>query len=272
MHALYQHLPSLIRSDIFTIGGFSLYWYSVMWMVAFAVCWGLLMFRVTHDRISYTKDMLQTTVFSALIGALIGGRIGYVLFYNFTYYAAHPLAIVSPYDFSAGQWTGIYGMSYHGGLIGVLCALCVIAYRYKTHILALCDTIVPVVPLGYFFGRVGNFLNHELVGRVTQSPWGMYFYDDNILRHPSQLYEAFCEGLVLFILLWTIRNRAYRKGVFSALYLIGYACARFCVEFFRQPDAQLGFVAYHWTMGQILSLVMGMCGILLLFFSVTKKE
>ncbi|PID52317.1 MAG: prolipoprotein diacylglyceryl transferase [Candidatus Moraniibacteriota bacterium] len=256
MLQFYQELPSHLSSTVFTIGNFSLYWYSVMWIVAFAVGYTLLIYRIKKGEGSYNKEFIQNIVMYGLIGAIIGGRIGYVLFYDLQYYIAHPLEIVSPYSFSLGEWVGIYGMSYHGGLIGVIVALMWTVHKDKKDVLEVGDFVAPVVPIGYFFGRVGNFMNEELFGRVTESAFGMYFTGETALRYPSQLYEGFFEGIVLFCVLWSIRNKKYKKGTLSALYLLGYAITRFFVEYFRAPDEHLGFVFGEWSMGQILSIIM----------------
>jgi len=152
-------------------------------------------------------------------------------------------------------------MSYHGGIIGVVSILIWTAYKKRKNIFTLLDFIAPVVPMGYMFGRIGNFFNEELVGRVTTSSLGMYFNDEVVLRHPSQLYEAFLEGLLLFVILWNLRNRRLYKGALSALYLIGYAITRSGVELFREPDEHLGFVLMGFTMGQLLSSIMFIVGI-----------
>ncbi len=263
----YQHLPSFIDPVAFSIGNFSVRWYSLMWIVAFLVVYGVLRLRLRVDHISFSTHFVTDLSANALLGALLGGRIGYVLFYDFVYYVQHPLEVISPYSFDLHQWVGIYGMSYHGGIIGVIIAIYLSVRHTSHHFVHVLDFIAPAVPLGYMFGRIGNFLNHELVGRVTTSSFGMYFYDESILRYPSQLYEAIMEGLLLFILLWCLRNNKYFKsGTLSAMYLCGYAIARFCVEFVREPDAHLGFILYGVTMGQLLSGIMGLCGVLFLLW------
>ena len=222
-------------------------------------------------------------------GLLIGGRLGYVLFYNLAYYVQNPLAIVSPIDPVTHQFIGIYGMSYHGALIGALAAGWIfirirnnpIKYQRscpptaefnRASFWQLANFIAPAIPAGYFFGRIGNFLNGELWGRATSKFWGMYFPSDpfGILRHPSELYEATLEGLILFLILWPLRNNKKYKNHLLALYLIGYALARIMGEFFREPDAQVGYIFSVLTLGQILSLVMLIFGLLLIL--VRRKE
>lgn len=269
---LWQHIPEHLDPIIFSIGNFAVYWYSVMWLMAFAICYALLVYRIKKGESSFTKEFMQDVIIYALIGAIAGGRLGYVLFYDLAYYVAHPLLIVSPYDPSANTWTGIYGMSYHGGLIGVIIALFLFARKRNIQSLHLFDFIVPVVPLGYMCGRVGNFLNQELVGRVTSSQWGMYFNNEIYLRHPSQLYEAFMEGVVLFLILWKMRNNKWHVGIMSGLYIIGYALMRFMVEFFREPDAHIGFVWMNLSMGQIMSAGMFIIGVVFIVYNVKMQK
>lgn len=257
----YQNLPQKIDPVAFSLGPASIYWYSLMWVLAFVVGYALLIYRIKRNEGGYVKDFIQDITANLLIGALVGGRLGYVAFYDLFYYIHHPIEIISPYNFALGEWTGIFGMSYHGGLIGAFVAIVLTAYRNKKPLLQLCDFIVPVVPIGYMFGRIGNFLNHELVGRVTSSQFGMKFDGYPLMRHPSQLYEAILEGLVLFMVLWSIRNKSFKAGTLSAWYLVGYAVMRFIAEFTREPDAHLGFIIAGFTMGQVLSFLMFFVGL-----------
>jgi len=273
----YQNIPLHIDPTAFTVGFFSIGWYSLMYIVAFGVVYGLLRYRIKYDResskfqnkLQTTNHELQTLIFDflmyALSGVLIGGRLGYVLFYNLPYYLHNPLAIVSPYDFSTGALTGIYGMSYHGGLAAVLIATVIFVKKNKVNFWKFADFIVPAIPAGYFFGRIGNFLNLELYGRVTGSWVGMHFPlwtgAGPLLRYPSQLFEALLEGFLLFGILLTIRNKPkFGGGYFTAMYLIGYGIARIAAEFFREPDEQIGFILRYVTLGQILSLAMILAG------------
>ena len=196
-----------------------------------------------------------------------------MVFYNFSFYFSHPLTIISPFDYSTGKFIGIYGMSYHGGFLGIILASAFFVKKYKLNFWKLADLVIPAIPLGYFFGRVGNFLNGELYGRVTNVWWGMYFPSDasGLLRHPSQLYEAFFEGAVLFLIFWKIRNWKFFQEKFLAVYFLGYAIARFFGEFFRQPDEQIGFLFGNLTLGQLFSLGMLAIG-LFLFFIKNKKR
>lgn len=271
MIAFYQHLPSLIDPVAFSIGSFGVRWYSIMWIFAFGVCYGLLIYRVKKEQVAYSIQFIHDLAANALLGALLGGRVGYVVFYDLAYYLKNPIEIISPYSFVLDQWVGIYGMSYHGGIIGVMVAVWWTVRNKKMQIISVFDLIALVVPLGYMFGRIGNFLNQELVGRVTTAQWGMYFNNEYILRYPSQLLEAFFEGLVIFIILWSLRNMQWRNGTLAGLYVILYACARIGVEYFRQPDEHLGFVIGSVTMGQFLSYVMLAGGIVLLIWIYRDK-
>jgi phosphatidylglycerol:prolipoprotein diacylglycerol transferase len=242
-----------------------------MWILTLLVIYLFLLLRLKKGEGNYSKNFIEDLLLNGFIGALIGGRLGYVLFYNLSYFVAHPLEIISPYNFGTESWTGIYGMSFHGGAIGVIIALILTTKKEKKNYLEIFDFLMPVFPLGYFFGRLGNFFNGELVGRQTEKFWGVYFNGENFLRHPSQLYEAFGEGLFIFLILWFIRNKKLKKGVLSSLYLIFYAIIRFFIEFFRQPDEQLGFIFLKLTMGQILSLGMFLIGISLILYLVFPK-
>lgn len=267
----YQTLPQNIDPIAFSLGPIHIQWYALMWLTSFVVVYALLVWRIKKgEGAGYNKDFVQDLLFYGFLGALIGGRLGYVLFYDLSYYAENLLLIVSPYDFDRDVWTGIYGMSYHGGVIGAIIAFVLFSRKKAVALLPLVDFVVPAIPLGYFFGRIGNFLNNELFGRVTTSPLGMYFDSMHFLRHPSQLYEAFFEGLVLFIILWLLRNRGKFPGQLASLYICGYATIRFFVEFTRAPDVHLGLFAGWLSMGQILSVIMLVCGIILYVW--TKKK
>lgn len=256
---IWQQIPSQIRPDIFSIGSFQLRYYSLMYLVAFAIVYFLTIYRLKHEKYEYTAENIQDFLVWAMIGLILGARFGYALFYNFEYYLRHPLEIILPFDFSNGiKFVGLSGMSYHGGLIGVTIASIVFCRKFKFNFWHFVDLLIPAVPLGYTFGRLGNFINGELYGRITTVPWGMYFPLDpsHSLRHPSQLYEALFEGIALFILLWLIRKKKMFDGFSAGIYICGYGSVRFFIEFFREPDAQLGFVLGFNTMGQVLCLLM----------------
>lgn len=267
----YAAVPSSLSPIVVQIGPLAIYWYSVMWLCAFATVLALVRWRVRRAEGGYAWALIEDAALWAFAGALFGGRMGYVLLYDFSYYSAHPLAIVSPYDFTSGMWTGIYGMSYHGGLVGVVVGIWWVAYRHRADIVRLMDFLVPAIPAGYFFGRLGNFFNHELVGRVTASPVGMHFNGETVLRHPSQLYEAFAEGIFLFVLLWPLRNWVRVRGMLTALYVFFYGAARFVCEFFREPDAQIGTLWLGLTMGQVLSLGMIVFAMVFALYAVWRE-
>ena len=272
----WQHIPEHLDPVIFSVGSFKLQYYGLMYVVAFAMTYVLVMYRLkTEDRFRATVDQVQALITYMMLGVIVGGRLGYVLFYNFSYYVRHPLEIILPFSFSNGfRFTGITGMSYHGGLACIILFAWLFCRKHKLSFLQMADLFVPAIPLGYTFGRIGNFINGELFGRVTTAPIGMIFPQaaDDRLRHPSQLYEAFFEGIVLFILLWGLRTKMRPRGAALAVYLIGYGTVRFFIEFFRQPDAQLGLVFFFFSMGQILCFIMIAAGILLYLYLVRRSE
>jgi phosphatidylglycerol:prolipoprotein diacylglycerol transferase len=266
----WQHLPEYIDPVIFEIGSFRLQYYGLMYIVAFVITYALASYRIRREtHFAIDVDQLQGLMTAMILGLIIGGRLGYVVFYNFSYYLQHPLEIVLPFDFSNGvRFTGITGMSYHGGVIGVVMAALIFVRRQGLDFFHMADLIVPCIPLGYTFGRIGNFINGELYGRVTTHPIGMVFpfAPGPGRRHPSQLYEAFFEGIVLFIFLWVVKGRIAIRGAMLALYLMGYGLVRFFIEYARQPDAHLGFILLSLSMGQILCLAMMLAGALLLVY------
>lgn len=271
----WQHLPQNIDPVIFEIGSFKLQYYGLMYIVAFAITFFLVLYRVKReDRFEITTDQIKDLTTYIILGLVIGARLGYVLFYNLFYYLKHPLEIILPFSFSNGvTFTGISGMSYHGGLIGVILVSWLYTRKAKLDWWSGVDLYIPAIPLGYTFGRLGNFINGELFGRVTTSSIGMYFpmAAKGELRHPSQLYEAFFEGIFLFAVLWSIRKVKIPKGAMLALYLIGYGTVRFFIEYFREPDAHIGFVFLSFSMGQILCSLM-IAGGIVLYFYLQRRE
>jgi len=285
----YQHLPSFIDPDIH-LGFFSISWYAIMYLAAFLIVYGLLKYRIAKGEWDNIKiqnpkskylnksqvpnpklqeNFLIDLLLYSFAGLLVGARLGYVLFYNLPYYLKYPLAIVWPFDPMSGKFIGLYGMSYHGGLIGVIIVAVIFCRKNKIKFWPLGNFIAPAVPAGYFFGRLGNFINGELYGRVTTSWWGMYFpqaqnFSSWELRYPSQLIEAFLEGVVLFLILWSFRNKNLIRNNALILYLLGYAVARFISEFFRAPDPQIGYIWRYFTLGQIFSVVMFLIAAILL--------
>ena len=267
---IWQNLPDRIDPVIFRIGWFKIQYYGLMYIVAFATVYYMVKYRVKNEeRFGLSVEQIQDLTTVAILGLILGARLGYVLFYNLSYYLSHPLEIFLPLSFSDGMtFTGISGMSYHGGIIGVLVS-CGFYIRKKGMVfLDILDLYVPVVPLGYTFGRIGNFINGELYGRITDLPFGMHFplAPGPELRHPSQLYEAFFEGVFLFVVLTYLRKVRGPRGAMLAFYLMGYGIVRFFIEFVREPDDHIGFVFFSITMGQILCSAMILCGIVLLVY------
>jgi phosphatidylglycerol:prolipoprotein diacylglycerol transferase len=240
----------------FSIGPLAVRWYGLMYLAGFAAAWWLGTRRIARGHAPLTREQFDYLIFFGMIGVILGGRLGYVLFYKPGYYAAHPLEIVA-------VWQG--GMSFHGGLLGVALAMAWIARRWRMDFLRLMDFLAPLTPLGLAAGRIANFINGELWGRVTDVPWAMVFRGaGDAPRHPSQLYQAALEGLALFVILWWFSSRPRPRGHVSALFLIGYGVFRFIVEFTREPDAHLGLLALGLTMGQWLSVPMILLGVWLI--------
>jgi phosphatidylglycerol---prolipoprotein diacylglyceryl transferase len=253
----------LVHPDIdpiaFAIGPLAVRWYGLMYLAGFAAGWWLGLSRIKRDVAPVSSIQLDDLLFHAVLGVILGGRLGYVLFYKLGYYAAHPLEIFA-------LWQG--GMSFHGGLLGVMAAMLFAARRHGIDYLRLMDFVAPLCPLGLAAGRMGNFINGELWGRVTDLPWGMVFRGaGDAPRHPSQLYQFALEGIALFALLWWFSSRPRPLGQVSAVFLIGYGAFRFLAEFAREPDAFLGTLAFGMTMGQWLCLPMIAGGLWLLAWS-----
>jgi phosphatidylglycerol:prolipoprotein diacylglycerol transferase len=266
----WQHLPQHISPVIFQIGSFKLQYYGLMYLVAFGITYALVLYRLRHEeRFAVSREQVNDLTTVIILGLMIGARLGYVVFYNLPYFLRHPLEIVLPFEFSNGiTFTGISGMSYHGGVIGILVAAWLYTRRNGIALRDMADLYVPCIPLGYTFGRIGNFINGELYGRATTAPIGMVFplAPDKLLRHPSQLYEAFFEGLFLFAVMWSIRKVRAPRGAMLGFYLIGYGLVRFVIEFYREPDAHIGFVVGALSMGQLLCTGMIAAGALLVLY------
>lgn len=264
MLSWWQHLPEMMDPIVLSVGFFSLYWYAIFFLsgIFISLFLAILMTRRGWSPCS-EEDIFDVFLFLS-IGAILGGHIGYVLFYNPVVFLSNPLAIISPYDFRSGIWTGISGMSYHGGLLGAIFALYWFtrtrSIQKRLSFLKMADFISLLAPVAIFFGRLGNFFNVELPGRVTDKPWGMFFPDIlpiGTLRHPSILYEAFFEGIVLFIVLLFFRKKMPFPGALACLYLAGYAGVRFVGEYFREPDTQIGlFFGGAFSLGQLFSVGM----------------
>jgi phosphatidylglycerol:prolipoprotein diacylglycerol transferase len=246
------------------LGPLAVRWYGLMYLVGFALVWAVGRYAIkTRPHAVWTAQDLEDALFYGILGTIIGGRLGYVLFYKFGEYLFEPWRIFF-------VWEG--GMSFHGGFLGVLVAMALFAWQQKLHWLELMDFIAPLVPPGLAFGRLGNFINGELWGRPTDLPWGMVFPKvDNLPRHPSQLYEFALEGVLLFALLWLYARKPRPVGAVSGLFLIGYGSFRFLGEFTRNPDDGIfGLMTFGISMGQWLSLPMVLAGILLMTWSIRR--
>jgi phosphatidylglycerol:prolipoprotein diacylglycerol transferase len=267
----WQHLPEHINPIAFSLGPIQVSWYGIMYSVAFAVVYFLVRYKIKTEKINISLETVQDFFPWAIIGLLLGARLGDVFIYDWGYFQNHMAQIFLPFDiFNHWQYIGIYGMSYFGGLVGIIIAFYIFCRAKKIPLLEFSDLFVPAVPLAYAFGRLGNFLNGELYGRVTTKFWGMYFPLDILgqLRHPSQLYELFLEGILLFVILWYLRKYKFPIGYLTSFYLIGYGMARFVVEFFRQPDNNWFFLSL--TIGQWFSAGIIILGILILQTSKTR--
>ena len=240
-----------IQPYIFQIGPLQIRWYGLMYIFGLASSFYLVKAQIKKQGVLIDKDDLENIYFYTFLGLILGARIGYILFYNLSYYLSSPLELFA-------VWHG--GMSFHGGLIGGL--IFGIYYCRRMDYLTIFDIIIPTVPITLAFGRIGNFINAELYGRVTDMPWAMIFPDaGQFPRHPSQIYEFFLEGVLLFIILWTVKVQT--KGAKLPMFLVFYGIFRIFAEFFREPDAQVGFIFAAFTMGQILSLFMIIAGVII---------
>ena len=265
----WQNIYSNFNVVAFTIGGFKVHWYSLMYVIALLLALFIAKIFVKRDKIDIKDSMLDSYFIWVEVGVILGARLGYILIYDThtAWYLTHPWQMFNPFDIN-GNFVGIRGMSYHGSVVGFLLATILFCKAYKQNLWRYLDLVAISVPLAYTFGRVGNFLNQELFGRATDVPWGILV--DGVLRHPSQLYEAFLEGVVVFFIVLIARKFTRFEGQLICIYLISYAAARFACEFFREPDFQLGFIAAHLSMGQILSVIM-LLGALFLHLYLKKQ-
>lgn len=254
-----------INPVLLSLGPLQIRWYGLMYVIGFGAAYKLVAHQARRFGWSQMLRQLDDMNLALIFGVILGGRLGYVIFYNPAHYLSHPLEIPA-------IWSG--GMSFHGGCAGALIAGYIYCRRNALNFWKAADLFVVTVPIGLFFGRIGNFINGELFGRVTTLPWGMVFPEGGPLaRHPSQLYEATLEGIVLFLVLWTLKARPWQHkyascwphGTMLALFLALYGFFRFLVEFAREPDPQLGFVFFSFSMGQVLCLLMLCCGGILWF-------
>ena len=242
------------------LGPLAIHWYGLMYLAGFMTFLWLGRKRIAVlNNPQIDLKLLDDLLFYGVLGVILGGRLGYVFFYKAAYYLGHPLEILA-------VWQG--GMSFHGGFLGVLVAMALLARKHKLRWLQVTDFIAPLVPPGLAFGRIGNYINGELWGRPSDVPWAMIFPRvDNLPRHPSQLYEFALEGLLLFALLWLYARKVRPTASVSGLFLIGYGSFRFIAEFTREPDDFLGLLSFGMSMGQWLSLPMVLAGILMMIWS-----
>jgi len=244
---------------IFSLGPIALRWYGMMYLIGFIAAMFIANKAADKSNGVWTRDQVSDLLFYGFLGVILGGRIGYVLFYQFDYFLVEPLYLFK-------IWQG--GMSFHGGLLGVITAVFLFSRREKKGFLQVGDFVAPLVPIGLGMGRLGNFINAELWGRQTDVPWAMIFPTDKLQlpRHPSQLYEFFLEGLVLFIIVYGVSRKPRPLGLVSGLFLICYGIFRMIVELFREPDSQLGYYFSYISMGQMLSLPMVIGGLFLIYW------
>lgn len=240
------------------IGPLKIHWYGLMYLLAFGSAWWLARLRARRPGAPLNTEQVEDLIFWGAVGVVVGGRLGYVLFYGWDHFVEDPL-------WALRIWQG--GMAFHGGLLGVGAAMWWFARRAGVTVGALFDFVAPIVPLGLGFGRIGNFIGQELWGRASDVPWAMVFPRDpsGLARHPSQLYQAALEGVLLFAVLWWFSSRPRPRFAVTGLFLALYGSFRFIVEFVREPDAHIGFVAFNWmTRGQLLSLPMVLAGVLVM--------
>ncbi|HNR22077.1 MAG TPA: prolipoprotein diacylglyceryl transferase [Steroidobacteraceae bacterium] len=244
------------------LGPVRIHWYGIMYLVGFVAGWWLGRRRAARPGSTWKPQDVDDLIFFAMLGVIIGGRVGYVLFYGLGYWALDPL-------YPLKIWEG--GMSFHGGLAGVAVALWLFAWRRRRRTADVYDFIAPLPGIGLFAGRIGNFINGELWGSETTVPWG--FEVDGVVRHPTQLYEAALEGLLLFAVIWWFTSKPRPRLAPTGLFLVIYAVSRMLVEFWRVPDAHIGYFAGNWlTMGQLLSLPLLVAGVAMLAWAYARRE
>ena len=247
----------------FQIMSFEIRWYSLAYILGITIGW-ILCKKIFIKNLDINQKFDDYITY-LIIGIIIGGRLGYVLFYNFNYYINNIVDIFK-------IWQG--GMSFHGGLLGIIFASILFSKKNNQDLFVYTDLVSLVAPIGIFFGRLANFINSELYGKVTEVPWSVTFVRvDNLSRHPSQLYEAIFEGIILFILLLHFRRKNFlaKPGLISGLFLIFYSIFRFCIEFFRVPDQQIGYLIFNLSTGQIISLVFIMIGTIVFYLKNENK-
>lgn len=252
-----------INPVAFSIGPIELHWYGLMYLFAFLFGWLLGNWRARSNP-NWDSEQVTDLVFYCALGAILGGRVGYVLFYDFFSFVGDPLLLFR-------MWEG--GMSFHGGLLGVIIAMMLFARKTNKTFFMVSDFVAPLVPLGLGFGRIGNFINGELWGRVTDVPWGMVYPHVGVLaRHPSALYQALIEGVVFFLIVWIYSSKPRPERAVSGLFALCYGGFRLITELFREPDAHIGFLWGSVTMGQLLSVPLMLVGIFFLYQAYSVKH
>lgn len=249
----------------FSLGPLQIHWYGIMYLIAFGLAYVLGQWRAKRSQGLWTKQAVSDLVFYCALGVIVGGRLGYMLFYSLPTFFSDPASIIK-------VWQG--GMSFHGGILGVSVSMWLFGRKYNKTFFDVADFTAPLVPLGIAAGRLGNFINSELWGKTTSLPWGMVFSTaDNTPRHPSQLYEFFLEGIVLFIIVWRFSSVPRPRMAVSGLFALCYGLFRFALEFVRVPDQQYGYLAWNWlTMGQILSMPLIIFGVVWLYFAYRRSH
>ena len=244
------------------LGALAIHWYAISYIVGIVLVWWTIDNRNTRHNLGWSKEALKDLISYGVFGVILGGRMGYMLFYGMDQLIDNPLSLFK-------FWQG--GMSFHGGLLGVMVAVLLYAKKNNKKFFGLMDLVSPSVPLALGCGRIGNFINGELPGRVSDLPWAVVYPGDSVTRHPSSLYQAVIEGLVLFVVLWVFASRSRPPMAVSGMFLFAYGLLRGLTELFREPDAHIGFVAFGWiTTGQLLSLPMLLCGLAILIISYRK--
>ncbi len=253
-----------IEIGSYSIGPLQIHWYGIMYLIAFASAWWLGRRRASQPGSSWKPEQIEDLIFYGALGVVLGARIGYILFYNFSAFADNPLILFK-------VWEG--GMSFHGGAIGVLLAMWLYARRHQRGYFEVTDFIVPLVPLGLAAGRFGNFINGELWGKVSDVPWAMVFPGQTQPRHPSMLYEFFLEGIVLFFILWFYSKKSRPAMAVTGLFGVGYGSFRTMVEFVRMPDEHIGYLVGGWlTQGMVLSMPMVVIGAGMMVYAYRRRR
>lgn len=251
----------------FALGPLKVHWYGIAYLLSFVAAWRLAILRSKKSWSPVKKEQVEDLIFYSALGVILGGRIGYVLFYKFGDFLQDPIGLFK-------VWEG--GMSFHGGFLGVVCAAVFFARKYRIRFLVLADFVAPLAPVGLFLGRLGNFVGQELWGRPTEGWWAMVFPKDQLQlpRHPSQLYEAALEGVLLFVVLWWMSSKPRPAGLLGGSFLMGYGLLRFIVEFAREPDAHLAnSLLFDWmTRGQVLCVPMIVAGGVLIYYALSQKQ